>query len=152
MVRSYSGRYSHHYGTFTRKSRHGATSRKVTGSISDGVSGIFHLHNPSDRTLALGSTLPLTEMSARNISWCGRGEWGGGVDATDAQGWQPYHLHVPIFLKSGSLNLLEPSGPVKACNGIALPLPYLLLLNKQFERTKYKPWCRSPYYKFQRSA
>jgi hypothetical protein len=29
---------------------------------------------------------------------------------------------VPIFLKSGSLNLLEPSGHVKACNGIALPL------------------------------
>ena len=24
---------------------------------------------------------------------------------------------------SGSLNLLEPSGPVQACNGIALPLP-----------------------------
>jgi hypothetical protein len=24
-------------------------------------------------------------------------------------------------MKSGSLNLLEPSGPVKACNGIALP-------------------------------
>jgi len=30
---------------------------------------------------------------------------------------------VPIVLKSGSLNLLEPSGPVQACNGIALPLP-----------------------------
>jgi hypothetical protein len=28
---------------------------------------------------------------------------------------------VPIVLKSGSLNLLEPSGPVKGCNGIALP-------------------------------
>jgi hypothetical protein len=28
---------------------------------------------------------------------------------------------VPIVLKSGRLNLLEPSGPVKACNGIALP-------------------------------
>jgi hypothetical protein len=28
---------------------------------------------------------------------------------------------VPIVLKSGNLNLLEPSGPVKACNGIALP-------------------------------
>jgi hypothetical protein len=25
-------------------------------------------------------------------------------------------------LKSGSLNLLEPSGPVKACNVIAVPL------------------------------
>jgi hypothetical protein len=32
---------------------------------------------------------------------------------------------VPIFLKSGSLNLLEPSGSVQACNGIAIPLPYL---------------------------
>jgi len=27
---------------------------------------------------------------------------------------------VPIVLKSGSLKLLEPSGPVQACNGIAL--------------------------------
>ena len=30
---------------------------------------------------------------------------------------------MPTVLKSGSLNLLEPSGPVQACNGIALPLP-----------------------------
>jgi hypothetical protein len=29
---------------------------------------------------------------------------------------------VPIVLKSGSLNPLETSRPVKACNGIALPL------------------------------
>jgi len=29
---------------------------------------------------------------------------------------------VPIVLKSGNLNLLEPSGPVQACNGIVLPL------------------------------
>jgi hypothetical protein len=28
---------------------------------------------------------------------------------------------MPIVLKSGSLNLLEPSGPVQTCNGIALP-------------------------------
>ena len=31
------------------------------------------------------------------------------------------YLRVPTVLKSGSLNLLEPSGPVQACNGIALP-------------------------------
>jgi hypothetical protein len=31
---------------------------------------------------------------------------------------------VPIVLKSGSVDLLEPSGPVKACNGIALPSLY----------------------------
>jgi hypothetical protein len=29
----------------------------------------FHWHNPSGRTMALGSTQPLTEMSTRNISW-----------------------------------------------------------------------------------
>ena len=28
------------------------------------------------------------------------------------------NLHVPIVLKSGILNLQEPLGPVKACNGI----------------------------------
>jgi len=49
--------------------RHCATTRKVAGSIPDGVTGTFHLHNPSDRTMALGSTQPLTEMSTRNISW-----------------------------------------------------------------------------------
>ena len=34
---------------------------------------------------------------------------------------------MPIVFKSGSLNLLEPSGPVQACNGIALPLPLPLV-------------------------
>ena len=34
--------------------RHCATSRKVAGSIPDGVIGIFHWHNPSGRTMALG--------------------------------------------------------------------------------------------------
>ena len=46
-----------------------ATNRKVAGSIPDGVIGIFHGHNISDRTKALGSTQPLTEMSTRRISW-----------------------------------------------------------------------------------
>ena len=34
---------------------------------------------------------------------------------------ESYYLHVPIVLKFGSLILLEPSGPVQTCNGIALP-------------------------------
>ena len=46
-----------------------ATNRKVAGSIPDGVIGIFHLHNPSDRTMDLESTQPLIEMSTRSISW-----------------------------------------------------------------------------------
>ena len=36
--------------------RHCAKSRKVAGSIPDGVIGIFHWRNPSGRTMALGST------------------------------------------------------------------------------------------------
>jgi len=37
---------------------------------------------------------------------------------------------MPIVFKSGSLNLLEPSGPVQACSGIALPffLPVIIVL------------------------
>jgi len=31
-------------------------------------------------------------------------------------------LSCAVFTKSGSLNLLEPSGPVQTCNGTALPL------------------------------
>ena len=31
---------------------------------------------------------------------------------------------MPIVLKSGSLNLPEPSGSVQACNGIGLLLPF----------------------------
>ena len=42
-----------------------------------------------------------------------------------------YHLHVPIVLKSGSLNLLEPSGPVQACNGIALSLLFIAKVMKK---------------------
>ena len=46
-----------------------ATSRKVAGSIPNGVIGIFHWHNSSGRTMALGLTRRLTEMSTGNISW-----------------------------------------------------------------------------------
>jgi len=46
-----------------------ATNRTVAGSIPDGVTGIFHWHNPSDRTMTLGSTQPLTDMSTRSITF-----------------------------------------------------------------------------------
>jgi hypothetical protein len=58
--------------------RHCATNRQVAGSIPGGVSGFFHWHNPVGRTMAQGSTQPLTEMSTRNISW--------GVNAAGAFG------------------------------------------------------------------
>jgi hypothetical protein len=67
--------------------------------------------------MALGLTQSLTEMSYRTNSW--------GVKAAGAEGCHPYHLHVPLVLKSGSLSLLEPYGPVQACNGIVLPFTFL---------------------------
>jgi len=42
---------------------------KVTVLIPDCVIGIFHWYNLSCRTMALGFTQPVTEMSTRNISW-----------------------------------------------------------------------------------
>ena len=44
-----------------------------------------------------------------------------GVKTPGVYGWQPCHFHVPTVLKSGSLKILEPPGPVQVCNGIALP-------------------------------
>jgi hypothetical protein len=45
-----------------------ATSRKVAGSVTDEAIGLFNLLNPSNRTMALGTTQFLTEMSTRNLS------------------------------------------------------------------------------------
>ena len=41
---------------------------KVAGSISDGFIGIIHWHNPSGRTMTLGLTQPLTEMSKTKLN------------------------------------------------------------------------------------
>jgi hypothetical protein len=45
---------------------------------------------------------------------------------------------VPIVLKFGSLNLLEPSGPVQGCAGIALPLPLVIVQKKVMYTCLYK--------------
>jgi hypothetical protein len=51
-----------------------ATSRKVEGSIPDEVTGFLNWFDLSSRTMALGSTQPLTEMSNRNLPG-GNGRW-----------------------------------------------------------------------------
>jgi hypothetical protein len=87
-------------------------NRKVAGSIPDGVIRIFHSHNPFNRTMALGSTQPLTEMSTRGLPG---GKGGRCVGLTTLP---PY---CAIVMKSGNFNFLEPSGLLQACNGTALP-------------------------------
>jgi len=82
--------------------RHCATSRKVAGSIPDGVTGIFHWHIPSDRTMAFGSTQPLREKSTKNIYWGGQG--GRTLPRSCAEClkiWEP-----------------EPAGTLRACPGL----------------------------------
>ena len=64
--------------------------------------------------MALGSTQTPTEMSTRSISWGSR----RSVCKADN-----LPTSCTVVKKSGSLNFLEPSGPVKACNGTDLPLP-----------------------------
>jgi hypothetical protein len=49
--------------------RHYATSRKVAGSIPDEVIGFINLPNLSSRTMPLGSTQLVIEMSTRNLPW-----------------------------------------------------------------------------------
>ena len=86
---------------------HCATSRKVAGSIP----------NVIDIILPVDSAFSRNEFQVYFLGGGGKGGW--------CLGSQPYNLHVPIVLKSGSLSVLEPSGLVKACTGIALLLLYV---------------------------
>jgi len=63
--------------------------------------------------MALGPTQPLTEMSTRIISWRQR------QPVRKADNLPPSYA---VVTKSGNLNILEPSGPLLACNGTALLL------------------------------
>ena len=105
-------------------------SRKVAGSIPDYVIAIFQWHNPSGPTVVLGSTQSLTEMST-NTSL--------GLKAAGAYGWQPCHLHVPTVWKSGSLSLLESSGHVRACTGMAKNYRRCIILTTDVSDRKIAP-------------
>ena len=64
---------------------------------------------PSDRTMVLGSTPPLTEMSTRGIS--------SGDKGSRRVRLTTLPQSCAVVTKSGNLNFLEPSGPLQACNG-----------------------------------
>jgi len=86
------------------------TNRKVVGSIPAGVIGIFHWHNPSDRTMSPGSTQLLTEMSTRSISL--------GPKAADAWGWQPYRHPVPLSWNMRNVTSWNPMGLSRPVTGL----------------------------------
>ena len=85
-----------------------ATKRKVAGSIPDGVLGIFHWHNPPDRTMALDSASNRNEYQ-ENFLW---------VNAAGAWGCQTYHLPVPLSLYLGILTFRNPLGHSRPVTGL----------------------------------
>jgi len=81
----------------------------------------IHWHkNPSDRTMALGSTQPLIEMSTGSISW--------GVKAVGALGWQPYHHPVPLSRNLGALTSWNPLGLSRPVMGLLYLLSRFLVV------------------------
>jgi len=72
-----------------------ATNRRIAGSIPDGVIGSFHSHNPSDRTMALGSTQPVTDVSRVEKESDGtRRSTGGEVKGKEANGVGSQHSYT----------------------------------------------------------
>jgi hypothetical protein len=87
-----------------------ATNRKVPGSIPAGVSEFF-----------------IDIKSFRSDSTSNRNEYQEyflGVKVAGADNLPP---SCAVVTKSGYLNFLEPSGPLQACNGTALPFYTLVL-------------------------
>jgi hypothetical protein len=91
---------------------HATSSQLIfrTVTLPDDATGTFHWHNSSCRTVILGSTQPITDMSTWNICW--------GVKEVGAYNLTTFMWRMCWNL---SLNLLEPSGPVQGCTGLALP-------------------------------
>ena len=75
--------------------------------------------------MALGSTQALTKMSTR------------GVQVAGTEGSQPFSLHLLILSKSGSLNPLEPPGPVTCLYMDCLEASKLISLVKHSFLSQY---------------
>jgi len=102
-----------------------ATSRKVAGSIPDGVSGFF------------------IDIKSFRSHYGALTEWVSGIFPGGKGGRCIRLTTLPpscaVVTKSGNLKFLEPFGSLQVCNEIALPLPlafhFSMWMGFQKERT-----------------
>jgi len=78
--------------------------RSVTGWIPGGITGIFHGHNSSGRTMTKGSPQPPTKISISNISL-------GGGGCGGCKGGQCVGLPTLPTLCADGLEIWEPKTP-----------------------------------------
>ena len=110
-----------------------ATNRKVAGSIPASVTGIFHCHKFLPIAL-----WPWARHSLQQKWVPGAFPGGKGGPCLRLTTLPP---SCAVIMKFGNLNFLEPSGPLRACNGTALPLPFWIMDSQNFS-----PWYYYYYY------
>jgi hypothetical protein len=93
-----------------------ATNRKVAGSIPASVTGFFIDIGIKSFRSYYGPGVDSASNRNEYKEYLLEGEGGRCVRLTT------YLLFCAVVTKSGNLNFLEPSGPLQASNGTALPL------------------------------